>query len=478
MTTEATPEVAAPENLGRPLAAIVQISDTHICHVQSKLRFPFVNRYLDPHHPLSRFLGEPINLYRPQEALGTQVLNQMISTINSLGKGPLGGRKIDLVAFTGDVTDNAQVNELSWFQDLLDGRPVDLDQSPIFPGSSPYDRNYFNPEGTPENEKDDYPRAKYGFPQLPGLVSASLRSHSSPGLKSPWLVAHGNHDGLVVGALAPMQKLRNFLQQPNRLIGFSSFRKARDFARGISAIGPTAIDLEVFDQAPADPDSSVELIDATSWQQFGKEKKYYVKPLGQLTLIILDTVNPNGGWDGSVDQQQFDWLRQQLVNAKSPVILISHHPLSTLTNLFSPSGEKLHGKRSFQKLLNEHSHILMWLAGHQHKHRVQKSKSGALLIETSSLIDWPQQGRFVEVFETDNSYQIALSVFDHNAPVSVIESGTWVADVKIEEVATLASASRQLAANHWQHRKYRKRLQGRARDREFFIEVPKPKFGE
>jgi 3',5'-cyclic AMP phosphodiesterase CpdA len=64
-------------------------------------------------------------------------------------------------------------------------------------------------------------------------------------------------------------------------------------------------------------------------------RAYYRYDHGQVSLLALDTVNENGGWQGSLDLEQLAWLEAELAAAESErryVVLASHHPLATLTN--------------------------------------------------------------------------------------------------------------------------------------------------
>ncbi len=49
--------------------------------------------------------------------------------------------------------------------------------------------------------------------------------------------------------------------------------------------------------------------------------------------------------------------------------------------------------------LSEHPHVVAWIGGHAHQHRIEP-KGGFWNIETSSLIDLPQESRIVEVWIT------------------------------------------------------------------------------
>ena len=40
--------------------------------------------------------------------------------------------------------------------------------------------------------------------------------------------------------------------------------------------------------------------------------RYWSKNFDNVRILALDTVNENGGWQGSIDQTQFEWLKKQL----------------------------------------------------------------------------------------------------------------------------------------------------------------------
>src|SRR6202035_5646653 len=68
---------------------------------------------------------------------------------------------------------------------------------------------------------------------------------------------------------------------------------------------------------------------------------YYGFDHGVVRCLVLDTVNPHGGWQGSIDETQLHWLEAELTGADTaarPVLLFSHHPLETLVNGTRPPG--------------------------------------------------------------------------------------------------------------------------------------------
>jgi hypothetical protein len=65
-------------------------------------------------------------------------------------------------------------------------------------------------------------------------------------------------------------------------------------------------------------------------------------------------------------------------------------------------------------------------------------------VTAPSLIDWPQQGRIVELIRAPGTLTIATSMLDHTGPAP------W--DASIDNPESLAALARELAANDWQWR--------------------------
>ena len=104
----------APAN-AEPLLTLIHLSDLHICDAQAPTRLEFIDRMADPGHPMQPILHY-IGTYRAHEFLTVQVLEAMVQSVNKIEHGPLLGKSVDGVIVTGDVTDNAQRNELDWYK--------------------------------------------------------------------------------------------------------------------------------------------------------------------------------------------------------------------------------------------------------------------------------------------------------------------------------------------------------------------------
>ena len=76
-------EGLAPSEGAESILSLVHISDLHICDAQSPARAELMDRFADPHHPMSQLI-KLVGAYRAQEILTTQTLESMIRTINEI----------------------------------------------------------------------------------------------------------------------------------------------------------------------------------------------------------------------------------------------------------------------------------------------------------------------------------------------------------------------------------------------------------
>ena len=452
-----------PVPQGEVLACLWHLSDLHVCDAESPGRIEYLDRYSDPDSPFREELGD-IGTYRPQEAMTVQVAVTMVNTVNSWKSAPTTGAPIDAVILTGDLTDNAQRNELSWYQGIVTGgvvspRSGDPQRSSWVGASDPqgWDERYWHPDGAPAGCSTDRPTAIFGYPTIPGLVDAVRLDVHSPGLALPWISVHGNHDGLLQGTVAVDEQLRALATGGERITGLPVGATPSITAEAIAEAGPARYihdDTSPRQSIAADSERDFVQADDFAQQTRGGGPKYFTRDIGRLRVIALDTVNPHGGWQGSLDETQFAWLIDQLEAAADRyVVIASHHPSFTLTNDYAPEGSepRVLGSEVVVALL-EHPNVIAWVAGHVHFHTALRHGDDNRCfweITTSSLIDWPQQARILEFMEVDDhgTPQIAIvsTVVDHGAPTK------WSADA-LDDPANIASISRELAANDYRLR--------------------------
>ena len=456
-----------------PLLLLHHLSDLHICDAQSPIRPEFLDRWADPDSPIRDMAGT-IGTYRPQSMLAVQVLEAMIQSLNKVTTGPLSGHPIDGAIITGDTTDNAQVNEVDWYIRVLDGGEIlpdsgsrDKYEGVADDGANHYDTKYWHPHGTPAGKENDDARAKYGFPVVPGLLDSCRKPFDASGLKFPWYAVHGNHDALLQGTVSPEAHTQEAMVGNKRFETLPSTMSLDQILGAFNEVGPAAY--------PRDSDAAYVIVTPDldrralergeyaekhlhstglpeghgfSKKNVDRKTMYYATEVGGVNLIVIDSVNHFGGWQGSLDVEQFEWLENEISVSNIPCVLASHHPLSTMYNDYAP-----HARRvcidEIEAMLVKYPQVIAWLAGHEHRHHVEWvgpkiEEVGFWHIETSSLIDWPQQSRTIEIVETENKeIFIGLTIIDHAGDISY-----GVAETPVE----IAALSRILSANIWQRR--------------------------
>jgi hypothetical protein len=168
---------------------------------------------------------------------------------------------------------------------------------------------------------------------------------------------------------------------------------------------------------------------------------YYVHDTGAVRFITLDTACPAGGAEGCLSVDQLHWLERRLEEVHSSfrtrsgaitrtprqdrlVVILSHHGLDTLTNprvhpMERGSGHV--GPGELAATLFRFGNVVLWLNGHIHTNRIQarsdrsgRGHGGFWEVTTASLVDWPCQGRIVELYDAgDGLLAIACTMVDH-----------------------------------------------------------------
>lgn len=490
-----------PDRAAKSIATLIHTSDWHICDAESPARQEYLDRYFDPDSKHRAELGF-IGTYRAQEAFTLQVGKAWIDAINNITVGPALGNQVDAVVITGDVSDNAQSNELDWYLTLLDGGEIDPSggrANSEWVGANEtvtWDERYWHPSGNVAGGELDIPSRTYGFPTIPSLIESARKKFKTAGLSHNWFSIHGNHDALLQGTVVADETLRDLAIGNTRIIELPKHASPLFIAE---AIAPSGIARYIHDDSfPTElvtPDARREIVRAGDFAKLHlgstskpnghgfsqsnvtKNTAYFTAELGDLTLISLDTVNQNGGWQGSLDREQFMWLREQLTVSKDKyVLLASHHPLHCLINDNKSVGEEARVLADeLLSLILSFDHVIAWLTGHEHRNAVHKhelNEKTLIEINSPSLIDWPQQGRILEISKEPNgTIAIVSTVIDHDGEVAP--------DYDRLNLTDIAGISRELAVNDYQRRDPQtsiQRLRGEREDRNFVIRIPDPFF--
>lgn len=454
----------------RPLVAFVQLSDVHVVDHQSPGRVEWVDRV--------QATGLFSASYRPQEVLSAQVADAMVRAVNAQRSGPVTNLPLKFAIQTGDNSDNCQLNEVRWNIDVLDGGRIQPDSGSLsrYEGvadgnATYYDTHYWHPEGVPAGKQPDQYKAQHGFPTIPGLLDAARRPFDAPGLDIPWYSCFGNHDGLTQG---------NFPHTvPASLLG-TGFLKIISPPTGLSdsdiqnLFSSLSLDA-VLGSLTVSPYVRVVTADARRRTLTRKQvveehfhttglpaghgftetnrtagTAYYFFDDGKFRHVVLDTVNPNGYADGSIDPAQLTWLKQTVESAAGKAVLVySHHTVDTMTNPLVGTGGDLALPRvlgtEVRDYLLTQPRVIAWVNGHTHKNQIFVHKradgpGGFWEINTASHCDYPQQARVIEVADNlDGTLSIFTTILDHAGPAD------YAGD--LSSTVALAGLSRELSVN-------------------------------
>ena len=448
---------ADPGGRGRALAGLKQVSDIHVLDEESPGRVEYFDSCLE----------DFASAYRPQEALTTQVADQMLRRLALIEEGPATGVPLSSLVSTGDNIDSSQYNETRWFIDLLDGEVVEPNS-----GAATY---------------DGYTQEQFSGALPTDVLELAQEPFDSVGAKGRWYAVLGNHDGLIQGNI-PASDLFNGLVVGDRKV-FDSVENYDDCPENTDEATNKAVIaiLNRYRVVPADQgrrflshkQTVAQYFDTTGMPEghgfanaptdpvHDSRAGYYSWNISRKVRgISLDTISYDGGPGGSVPHQQYKWLERQLkkwskryVTASGEVrqnkdgrdrliVLFSHHSSVTLNNpgvneaevpyhCFTPQdvccpdeeGTCADGA-GLRDLLMRYPNVIAWVNGHEHSNAIRPYEpaqaeppgwNGFWEINTASHIDWPQQSRLIEFAwkpgQSGDTVIIYGTVVDHPGPL-------------------------------------------------------------
>ena len=357
------------------------ITDIHIMDTKAPLRFFYT--YDD---------NGTVKSALPQAQYSPQVLDATVRTLDDFSVM----RHYDLFIDTGDTVNDTALNETRWFIDVIDGKVVIPDSGKhrdVVPG--------------PLNDAHD-PFLAWGLDK-----------------QVPWYTTMGNHDALIAGHFA-VTPVYNAIATG----GAVYISSEDDYGNVLSAgtkvtpdiertlLGPAVYMQEFFTTTTLPAGHGFSAANISSG--YG-DYAFDVSGAVPVRFIVLDWQCRAGQTGGCIRQDEFDnFLVPELNKAAAEhklVIVASHQSPDYLDASTQITGT------AFVDLLISHPNVIMHLVGHGHYNNIMPraglsaTKPGYWQVETSSLINYPQQARIIEVVDNGNGTgAIFTTMVDHNSP--------------------------------------------------------------
>ena len=244
----------------------------------------------------------------------------------------------------------------------------------------------------PDQADPFYFRPDFDAPAHPGALAQAQRTFKAEGLKSPFYAMVGNHDVLVQGEVPPTPQL-NAIATGDRLV--EAFDRSlldvpRDEASAREAVQQVLG--RDRDSVPTPPDPNRRFI--TPGEELKPPPTVDLGPSAR--AVLVDTVDREGTSQARITPEQLTQLDQELTTDRW-VVVLSHNALTP---------EAL-------QILDRHPNVVASISGNTHKNRIAQHNR-FWLVSTSSLADFPQQGRMFRLRATDTGVALETWMVDHD----------------------------------------------------------------
>ncbi|HBN08619.1 MAG TPA: TIGR03768 family metallophosphoesterase [Cyanobacteria bacterium UBA8530] len=372
------------------------------------------------------YKGGIISAYSATLLYSTHVLDAAVQTINALHKQ----NPLDFGISLGDAINSAQYNELRWYVDVLDGKNINPDSG----------------------VKDD---------PVPGPHNDYQDEYKAAGLDKsiPWYQAIGNHDRFWMGSFTATDRIRqaytgenileigNIFTDPLRLESHGFYSGVLDGKTPLGDVigaGPIA-DFATPPKVAADPrrrplsnkEWMSEFFKTASnpvghgFTQANLDKdfaSYSFEPKSNIPIkvIVLDDIRKSGTGQGTLDNERYDWLVQELDKGQAEgklMVIAAHIPIGVEEpgSMIGWVPSSPVSEATLISKLHSYPNFIVWIAGHRHQNTVTAFKTpdssrpelGFWEIETPSLREFPQQFRTFEIVRnSDNTISIKTTSVD------------------------------------------------------------------
>ena len=442
MDTKAVTPDAVPDPLAIKLLSFFTMSDVHICDKESPAQSIYnAYQYPDPPYYGTAKPAGGSSSYSGIILYTTHVLDAAVQTINALHKE----EPFDFGIALGDACDNTQYNELRWYLDVIDGKPI-----------TPSSGNHRGARNI-----------GYQKPYKAAGLDKSLK----------WYQAVGNHDQFWKGSAAWTDYLRKIVVGPNVLNtgpptsppNFPELFAGRGYLMGV--VDGTTEYGEIINAGQVTPANQPRKVvadphrRALAIQQWMSEFfNTTSKPVGHgFTRAMVDgaalaacyTFNPNAdlpikvivlddtdkidcGPAGSLNKDRYEWLINELESGRTNdelMIICAHIPVwpydyqspgPLYTSKMWSASSYVSDYELVTTISQTYSNVVLWIAGHVHRNVITPqpdtnnpgSGYGFWEVETPSLRDFPQGFRRFEIVRNSDDETLSILVIDVDPAVN------------------------------------------------------------
>jgi len=396
------------------LTRLAHASDLHITDTESPARLDFlVDTVDDPRREQS------LPTLRPQQLTSTHAAAATLQTIGRMAKTS----RLDGVVLTGDLIDNGQANELDRFVAMIEGGTIAPSARTGNIEGAQSERWLDSKVWRPADQTNFW-TSQYGFPSDPHLLAAVSTPITSSGLQLPVLLAKGNHDALLCGFVSWTSALSRIA------VGQVKARELPSALRSQILKKRFVIEPEIFFTGPGIPVTADDRRRPLAGDEFplafntepqrARGNDYLVQLSDRLTIVVLDTHDPDGHPGGVLSTDQAQWLEDTLTaiegTGQHPVVIVASHHGPAQHHVTVPERDRLSGTE-VAALLGRRNSVALWLTGHTHVgtttyHRPHGHR-GFWEVSAPSIVDWPNQFQTIEVRE-NSSGALAIVVEQHD----------------------------------------------------------------
>ena len=436
-----TPSSSAPDPSATTLLSFFTMSDVHICDKESPAQ-SFYNAYLypNPFLPDNQPAGGSSS-YSGIILYTTHVLDAAVQTINALHKKA----PFDFGIALGDACDNTQYNELRWYIDVIDGKPITPSsgkhlgarhigyQKPYKAAGLDKSLKWYQVIG---NHDQFWKGSTYWTDYLRETVVGSSVLNTGPPTSPPDFRELMNGRGYLMGVVDGSTEYGDIIDVGQVTPGEPLPKVAADPRRRALTINQWMGQFFKSTSKPAGHGFTREMIDGTA---LAACYTFYPKTDMPIKVIVLDdTDKMDCGAYVSLDEPRYNWLLNELDSGQAAdelMIICAHIPVWPY-DYQSPNANPpkiIWNQDSFvtdqelvTTLTSTYSNLILWIAGHVHRNAITPqpdagnpgSGYGFWEVETPSLRDFPQEFRRFEIVRNSDDKTISILVIDVDPAVN------------------------------------------------------------